>query len=229
MSIDSVKEVSCENSKGNDKVITIVINENWSVELCGNIQTGLSIKDAAVEQGVPIDSSFVLSVERGNGQNKIFGDEDKISIHNGLVFHAIPDDDNSFDNCTAVVASSIEKIQKQFPNSSMEVIPDGSGGAYVIIDSVELGAPYVQQTTWLGFRITDACPYVDVYPHFVRPDLMRMDNSPLGAGMSPNAFTVPGGKRDAIQISRKSNKQIPPTDSWPLLKLLKVMKWLKSQ
>ena len=107
----------------------------------------------------------------------------------------------------------------------IEALEDGDGGAYVTIDEVSLaGGPYKQTATWLGFHVTHTCPYADVYPHFVRPDLSRNDGNALGEGMSLGTFR----NKPAVQISRRSNKRDAATET-AAIKALKVMRWLISR
>jgi hypothetical protein len=126
---------------------------------------------------------------------------------------------------TTAVAKAIEEIRACFPDCPLEAIPDGSGGAFVTLTKFPLGPPWAQPDTWIGFQITFQYPYADVYPHFVRPDLARADGKPLGAGLGQNARFR---DQPAVQISRKSNKLNPATDT-AKLKLLKVLQWLRSQ
>lgn len=58
-------------------------------------ETGLEIKDAAIEQGVQIDRGFQLWVELGEGRERQIGDADEITVHKGARFSAIAPDDNS--------------------------------------------------------------------------------------------------------------------------------------
>ena len=122
---------------------------------------------------------------------------------------------------TPAVAKAIEELRSTFEGSAVEVEPDGSGGAEVVVRDVPLGPPYVQETVWFGFRITSQYPYADVYPHFTSPDLARMDGAGLGGGFGSATFR----NDPAIQISRASNGLNPETDT-AALKLLKVVKWM---
>jgi hypothetical protein len=125
---------------------------------------------------------------------------------------------------TPAVQEAMQEVSRTFPGSRIEVVEDGSGGAFVILEDVPLGGPYQQPTSWIGFQITHTYPYADVYPHFVRHDLSRCDGKPLGEGMAIGAFR----DRPAIQVSRRSNRLDPATNT-ALLKLLKVLKWLNSR
>lgn len=73
-----------------------------SIELNGdkvvmhkNRPTGLEIKQAAIEQNVPIQLTFVLQVECANGTSDIVGDTDHVHLHPHQMFTAIAPDDNS--------------------------------------------------------------------------------------------------------------------------------------
>ncbi len=123
------------------------------------------------------------------------------------------------------VAKATEEIRSCFPNCQVELYPDGSGGAFVIVRDIPLGPPYAQLDTWIGFQITFQYPYADVYPHFTRPDLTRTDQKRLGEGFG---MTAQFRGQPAIQISRRSNKLNPATDT-ASLKLLKVLQWLKTR
>jgi hypothetical protein len=139
---------------------------------------------------------------------------------------------------TPDVQDAVDEIRQHFRGINVLVGPDKDGGACVIVEGVALGTPYAQPDSWVGFHITHACPYADVYPHFVRPDLSRSDGKPLGEAISPNQqFPQPGvvggdtlPSRLAIQISRRANKREANSDlETPLLKTLKVLRWLMSR
>jgi predicted nuclease with TOPRIM domain len=75
--------------------IEVVVNDKYKVTLVGKNQTGLSIKQAAIAQHVPIQLDFVLSIELGGGKTDIIGNDQPIKVKKGDRFLAIPDDDNS--------------------------------------------------------------------------------------------------------------------------------------
>lgn len=124
---------------------------------------------------------------------------------------------------TPEVAAAVDGIKAAFPDATVEVKEEGDA-AVVLLDPIDLGEPYAQPTTWIGFRITFQYPYSDVYPHFVRGDLSRIDGAALGEGMSVTTFD----NRPAVQISRRSNRLDPGTDT-ALIKLNKVLKWLRTR
>jgi hypothetical protein len=125
---------------------------------------------------------------------------------------------------TPIVEKAIEQIRASFPDCPLEFVADGAGGAFVILKNVLLGQPWTQADTWVGFQITFQYPYADVYPHFVRHDLTRADGKPFGPGLGHAQYR----NQPAVQVSRRSNKLNPATDT-ANLKLLKVLQWLRSQ
>ncbi|WP_208757043.1 hypothetical protein [Bradyrhizobium nanningense] len=124
---------------------------------------------------------------------------------------------------TPAIEKAIAEIRSSFPECQIDAEPDGSGGAYVMVRDVPLGPPYVQPTIWIGFQITFQYPYADVYPHFTCAELKRTDGRPLGEGLGLASHRG----SPAMQISRRSNKLNPATDT-AALKLLKVMQWLRT-
>lgn len=88
------REKDREHGKGNDRTIEVLVNEK-PVILEERAQTGVSIKQAAIAQGVSIQLDFVLSIERGGGKTELIGDNDHIKVHPHDRFLAIPNDDNS--------------------------------------------------------------------------------------------------------------------------------------
>jgi hypothetical protein len=124
---------------------------------------------------------------------------------------------------TPEVTTAIQEINAAFPDATVEVKEEGDS-VVVLLDPIDPGEPYIQRESWIGFRITFQYPYSDVYPLFVRGDLSRVDGAPLGEGMG--AATFEG--RSAVQISRRSNRLNPATDT-ALIKLNKVLAWLRSR
>jgi hypothetical protein len=124
---------------------------------------------------------------------------------------------------TPEVAGAIDEIRADFPDATVGAREDGDG-VIVIVDPVDPGPPYVQRATWIGFRITFQYPYADVYPHFLRGDLARVDGAALGEGITATRFE----DQSAVQVSRRSNRLNPATDT-AALKLTKVLHWLATR
>lgn len=123
------------------------------------------------------------------------------------------------------VQQAIAELKVTFEPCAVIVEDDGQGGAHVIIESVPVNGVYEQNETWFGVHITGQFPYSDIYPVFVRADLRRADNKPLGDGISPgHNFRT----RGAVQVSRKSNAR-DPTIETASAKILKVRAFLESR
>jgi hypothetical protein len=126
---------------------------------------------------------------------------------------------------TPEVKAAVEEIRQTFAGHGVEVEAEAQGGAYVIVHDLVVGDHYVPTTSWFGFLITFQYPHADVYPHFIDGALARADGKPHGGGFSAPS---PWRERPAIQVSRRSNRWNPATDT-PAGKLLKVLEWVKSQ
>jgi len=122
------------------------------------------------------------------------------------------------------VEKALEEIRANFPEATLTCREDPEGGAFVTIDPLDLGAAFNQRVSWVGFHITFQYPNSDVYPHFVRGDLARVNGAALGAGLTAGTFE----NRPAIQVSRRSNHLNPELDT-AAIKLLKVLSWLRDQ
>lgn len=74
--------------------VVIFVNEK-KIEVSGPIQTGMSIKAAAIKAGVDIKPDFILLRELEGGKTEKIGDDQKIRVRERDRFVAIADDDNS--------------------------------------------------------------------------------------------------------------------------------------
>lgn len=126
---------------------------------------------------------------------------------------------------TPEVQTAVEEIRQTFAGHRVDVEVESQGGAYVIVHDLAVGERYIPATTWFGFLITFQYPRADVYPHFIDGALRRADGKPHATGISgPTQWQ----NRAVLQISRKSNRWNPATDT-AAAKLLKVLDWLRSQ
>lgn len=93
---NSVTSAAIKTNKPDADHQEIEISVNFKpVRMNLRTATGMQIKEAAITQGVNIRPDFVLIEDKGNGQRKIVGDTDKVHLHSGSKFEAIPHDDNS--------------------------------------------------------------------------------------------------------------------------------------
>ena len=73
----------------------VVIEVNLKpVRLPEHKVTGLQIKEAAIDQGLPIELGFALFRMTGSEQHRV-RDRDEITVHAGEKFRCIKADDNS--------------------------------------------------------------------------------------------------------------------------------------
>lgn len=121
------------------------------------------------------------------------------------------------------VASGVDELKAQFAPSSVTVAEDGSGGAYVIVESVDLGPRFTNQVTWIGGHLTAQYPYADVYPVFIGNDVSRADGVPFQAPVTPSNFAG----RPAWQVSRKNSGAQAQSQS-ASAKFLRVIHYLQT-
>jgi hypothetical protein len=87
-------DVTTERHPDRDREVGITVNEQ-DVLVPGPRVTGLQIKQAAIEQGLPIGLDFLLSQLRPNGETKVIGDGVTVTVNKNSRFVAVAGDDNS--------------------------------------------------------------------------------------------------------------------------------------
>jgi hypothetical protein len=125
---------------------------------------------------------------------------------------------------TPAVEAAVAHIQAHF-SDRLAIVPEDDGGARIRVEAMELGPPYAQAETWFGFTVSYLHPYGDIYPHYVRPDLSRLDGAPLGGGLHINNSFAGA---PAVMVSRRTRLLGAAHPIDPVLKLLKVHQWLAS-
>jgi hypothetical protein len=134
------------------------------------------------------------------------------------------------------VETSLTELRDGMVGHGVRVEEDGQGGAFVIVDDIEIGDHFAPSCFWIGFHITWADEDADIYPHFIPADVRY-----VGGGAAPNehpegdlptamgrGHEMPGFKLPAIQISRRSTHRNAATDS-ALHKLLRVIEFLRTR
>jgi hypothetical protein len=92
---EDVLEVSDETRfLADEEVLTIHVNHR-PVRVDGAHQSGLAIKQAAIQQGMKIQLDFILLEELGDGHTRRVKDDQTIEVSHHSRFDAIPDDDHS--------------------------------------------------------------------------------------------------------------------------------------
>lgn len=123
---------------------------------------------------------------------------------------------------TPAVAEAVAAVREHFAGHPVQVTPDGSGGAVVIIDNVSFGDHYKPSTTWLGFLIDAACPQSDIYPYYCGR-MSRVDEQSHGEGVSETTWQ----DRLALQLSRRSNRRNGFDNA--VLKTERVIEWFATK
>ncbi len=80
--------------EGPHQIVHIKVNDQ-NVEMPSHEATGLQIKEAAIAQGVQIQTNFVLELDEGHKKSRVIGDSETVHLHEGTSFTAIRNDDNS--------------------------------------------------------------------------------------------------------------------------------------
>ena len=122
------------------------------------------------------------------------------------------------------VANAIDELRQAFPAATVWIEEDREGGAYVIVEGIDIGSRYSPTVTWLGGHITALYPYADIYPLFMDALVHRADGVAFVAPVTLGHDFV---GRPAIQISRANNH----TQNFPqtaLAKFVKVVHFLKN-
>ena len=122
------------------------------------------------------------------------------------------------------VEQAVDELRTVYGDEEVAVVPRDDGGAIVTIASIDVGTTYSPRWTWLKFAIGFQYPYADIYPLFVRPDLIRVDGRPHGQAISMSSLEG----ESALQLSRKNNHLNPEIDT-AVRKVRKVIEWLRQQ
>jgi Multiubiquitin len=89
---NSMNDEKVPNPSGHETSITV---NNKPVVVTGPRLKGSEIKQAAIDQGVAIKLTFILSQIEPGARPKIVGDNDVVTVNKNSVFVANDDDDDS--------------------------------------------------------------------------------------------------------------------------------------
>jgi hypothetical protein len=123
---------------------------------------------------------------------------------------------------TEDVAAAVVDVRRAFGEYLVHAWPDGSQGAYVVIDELNLGSFWKPATSWLGFIISYLHPDADCYPHHIRGDVLRADEKPLTAPFNANNNFA---GITSVMISRSSPRRRKDADT-PALKAVRLLEFL---
>src|SRR4051794_24840374 len=119
------------------------------------------------------------------------------------------------------VERAIQELREGLPGHDVRTKEDPDGGAYVIVNGIEVGERFAPSVTWIGFHITWTFPDADVYPHFIDSTITYVGEGAatnqhlegnLPTSMTRGA-TMSGFEIPAIQVSRRSNRRSAVTDT----------------
>ncbi len=124
---------------------------------------------------------------------------------------------------TPSVAAALDGLKKAFPSTIVTVLAeDDNGGAYVLMDGIDLGPKFNTAKTWFGAQLPASLPYADIYPLFMGSEVKRADGVALTGPLS----AVIWQGRQAIQISRRNNRMSCAQPA--VAKFLKVIDFVRS-
>ncbi len=130
----------------------------------------------------------------------------------------------------AAVLAALKTLRVAYPDVETSTFPDGQGGLWVQFADIALGPTYVQDDTFLIFNLPFNLPGGDIYPMFVRADLARVDDKPLGEGFAlvPLSWSGEGTPRQVTQLSRRTRAGAFAAQT-AAQKLGKVLNWLETR
>jgi hypothetical protein len=126
------------------------------------------------------------------------------------------------------VQTGIGEIKAAFASHTVDVDPDGEGGAFVRVNDLPFDETSPTTSGWVAFRLTFAYPHADIYPHYLPSGLLRRDGTPLGdpfrhKEMKLGRFTGP-----SIELSRRSKDWNPGRDT-AAIKLAKILDFIRTR
>jgi hypothetical protein len=119
------------------------------------------------------------------------------------------------------VSVAIEEIATEFEGTRWE--PDNEGGAYVAVDSIEIGERWKPELITLEFQILFNYPFAAIYPYYATAELRRAD----GGERPPALQQVNWRGRLLTQVSLRSNSWEPQNDT-ALSKLEQARHWFQT-
>lgn len=123
----------------------------------------------------------------------------------------------------AAVEKALADLRTQFAGHQISVEEDGGGGAYFVIEGVDVGPGFTPCTTWLGGHITAAFPFADIYPMYMDGGLRRTGGKEFAAPVAQ----IPGWRgRPALQVSR-INRSAASAPQSATFKVNRVLEFLR--
>jgi hypothetical protein len=117
------------------------------------------------------------------------------------------------------LAAALDEIERDFGTVSAE--PDGSGGAYVRVDSVEAGPRWSPTLIPVEFQLLYNYPFAAIYPYYTTIELQRVDGGPWPSALQRADWRG----RQVVQISLRSTRWQPGIET-ASSSLAQVRHWL---
>lgn len=125
---------------------------------------------------------------------------------------------------TPTVVAAIDGLKRAFPQAALTVVSeDGQGGAFVVLEDIELGESFSPSVTWFGAQLPANLPYADIYPLFMGSDVKKAD----GRALQGPFAQVSWQNRPATQVSRRNNRV--GAGHTAASKFLKVIEFVRGQ
>lgn len=122
------------------------------------------------------------------------------------------------------VVDAIAELRRAFPSAVVEVAEDGSGGARVRVEPVDLGERFDPRLSWMGGHLTSLYPNADIYPVFIGAEVRRCDGKPFEVPITTGHTFM---DRPALQVSRMNN-QLHLARQTALSKFVKIVHFLET-
>jgi hypothetical protein len=120
------------------------------------------------------------------------------------------------------VATGIAELEGAF-RGRVSHEPDGSGGAYVTVDSIELSERWTQLNAPLTFHLAYNYPASAIYPFYLPADVV-----PVNGSLPPALQPVQWRERNVIQVSLRHTNWDPRRDI-AVGAVMQTQDWLQRQ
>lgn len=120
------------------------------------------------------------------------------------------------------VATGIAELESAFPDRVCHE-PDGSGGAYVTVDAIQLGGHWTRPSAPLTFHMAYNYPASAIYPFYLPAEVIPA-NGPLPPALQP----VQWRERSVIQVSLRHTNWDPRRDN-AVGAAMQTQDWLQRQ
>jgi hypothetical protein len=120
------------------------------------------------------------------------------------------------------VSLGLEQLEEVF-SGRVRHEPDGEGGAFVVVDGIELGERWSATVAALAFHLAYNYPASSIYPYYLQPDIVPAD------GGFPQALQrVDWRGSPMVQVSLRQENWDPRRDN-AVGAVMQTQDWLRSR